>query len=70
MHEDKGQIKKWSDLTEEELKSGKWKPYPEALAKPMSKSNQRREEYMQKVQAKLDDLERQAKELANEVPTK
>lgn len=62
MNTETGQIKPWNELTEEEKKSGKWIELPGEWAslnpgwkpdlRPVSKSDQKREEYMRQVAEK------------------
>ena len=63
MNTETGHIKRLEDLTEEEKKSGKWKElkglegvrFPES--RPISKSDLRREAYMEKLKQKLAAIE-------------
>jgi hypothetical protein len=53
MNSETGEIKKLSELTEAERKSGKWVKLPAGVnylpSKPLTKSELKREEYMKRV---------------------
>ena len=56
MNSDTGKMKRYDDMTEEEKKSGKFFPVPEGMPiseiKTLSRSQQKREEYMKEVYEK------------------
>jgi hypothetical protein len=62
MNTDSGRLKKWEELTQTEIESGKWVPAPNGAelrdgipylhGRPVSKSDLKRELYMRRVREK------------------